>query len=377
MTAPATDVEELGAEPFRVLSLDGGGMRGIYTASVLHGLGAHFGVKPTPNASNFDVGSYFDLVAGTSTGGILACGLAYGQSTSELISLYEEVGKPLFKNPTPKSGWGSIWWAVRNSYRAANKPEPLRSKLESIFEDANLGDLYQRRKIAVCVPASRMMNAKPKVFKTPHIAKDYTIDPSVKVVDVCMATSAAPIFLPVAEILESEHLSQKGRYADGGLWANNPALIALIEALKICSREGQLKRPIQLLSVGTSGGVAGEKPGRSANLGSAGWKVGVEAANMSIELQGHAYHYMTGLVIEHLRALGQDICYARIPNPHVNEDQARTLGLDRADASAVGLLKSLGHQSAQDVLSICQKNDEPLATLVNGIFDRKLDHSIP
>ena len=371
MTERLATQGEQKAEPFRVLSLDGGGMRGVYTASVLHSISAHFGVGQTPDGCDFDVGGYFDLVAGTSTGGILACGLAYGKSTSELIALYDEVGEQLFRDPTPKGGLGALWWAIKNSYRAANQPGPLRRKLESIFEDATMGDLYQKRNVAVCVPASRTATAEPKVFKTPHIPGRYTIDLSAKVVDVCLATSAAPIFLPVAEIKESAHLTQTERYVDGGLWANNPTLIALIESLKICAQDaGQLKRPIQILSVGTSGGVAGEKPGRSANLGSAAWKVGVEVANLSIELQGHAYHYMTGLMIDHLRKLGQDICYARIPNPPVNEEQARTLGLDRADAVAVGLLKTLGHQSAQHVISVCQKGDGALATLVNGIFQK-------
>lgn len=358
-----------GSKPLRVLSLDGGGMRGIYTAAVLHGIGAHFATGKTANGSQFDVGSHFDLIAGTSTGGILACGLAFGQSTGQLISLYEDVGPKVFKDPTPKSGLGSIWWAIQNGYSSANKAKPLRAKLASIFGDLTFADLYTKRSIAVCIPASRMMNSKPKVFKTPHLP-EYTIDPTVRIVDACLATSAAPIFLPVAEILDSEHLTHKTRYVDGGLWANNPTLIALIEALKMCAQaNGQLKRPIQILSVGTSGGVAGETPGRRANLGTAGWKVGVEVANMSIELQGHAYHYMTGLMVEHLRALGQDVCYARIPNPHINDNQSKALGLDIASRKAIDLLKSLGNQSAQDVLSICRKNEEPLATVVNDIFN--------
>ena len=97
---------------------------------------------------------------------------------------------------------------------------------------------------------------------------------------------------------------------------------------------------------------------------------------MSIELQGHAYHHMTGLLVNHLRKLDQDICYARIPNPSINEEQARALGLDRADTAAIRLLKTLGDQSAQDVISVCQRQDGPLATLVNGIFKQKLDPTL-
>ena len=352
-------------------------MRGIYTAAVLHRLSAHFQVSAAPDGSKFDVGRRFDVIAGTSTGGILACGLAYGKTTSQLISLYEDVGPKVFKKPVPKGKKASIWWTFRNRNHAANKPDELRRKLRSIFGKETLSDLYRKHSVAVCLPASRMLDGTPKVFKTPHLS-DYTVDGVIQIVDACLATSAAPIFLPVAEITESDDTTHKSRYVDGGLWANNPTLIALIEALKICGRsDAQLKRPIQILSIGTSGGVAGETPGRPADLGTGAWQVGVGVANMSLELQGHAYHHMTGLIIDHLRLSGQDVCYARIPNPSINEDQARTLGLDRAGKDAVSLLKSLGDQSAQHVLSLCRRNEEPLAKLVNDIFDHQPNASTP
>src|SRR5712691_9675444 len=93
------------APPFRVLSLDGGGMRGTYTATYLDrvasGFAQHRGI------ALLDIGAAFDLIVGTSTGGIIACALAAGVPLADVVTLYSEHGGSIFSRPLP-SGLGGV-----------------------------------------------------------------------------------------------------------------------------------------------------------------------------------------------------------------------------------------------------------------------------
>ena len=96
-------------KPYRVLSLDGGGMRGLYTAALLKSLSQQFG-----KSSKKDIGKGFHLIVGTSTGGILACGLAAGIPIDEIMEIYSKAGKDIFTNPMPNdsSDLKKLSWAV-------------------------------------------------------------------------------------------------------------------------------------------------------------------------------------------------------------------------------------------------------------------------
>ena len=272
-------------KPFQVLAIDGGGIRGLYSTALLHSIAAHF----EPNATDgYEIGRHFDLIAGTSTGGILACGLGAGKTTKELIALYREIGQKLFVDPQPDGTWATLRWAWRNLTKGG-KP------FGAVAACAHGHPWRRDARINLCTaqdrplpfPPCRLHDWTPKVFKTPH-SPNLTRDRDVTLVDACMATSAAPIFLPVAEIVEAAHESTLGRYVDGGLWANNPVLIAMLEAIDLCTdADGKhLTRPIVILAVGTSGGAPGDAPGSKVDRGMLGWKFGGEAAGMSIEVQG-------------------------------------------------------------------------------------------
>src|SRR5215472_8002257 len=83
----------------RVLSLDGGGMRGTYTATYLDRVASTFAKRRGLEA--LDIGAAFDLIVGTSTGGIIACALAKGIPLSEVVTLYQEQGRQIFTKPLP------------------------------------------------------------------------------------------------------------------------------------------------------------------------------------------------------------------------------------------------------------------------------------
>ena len=180
---------------FRVLALDGGGIRGLYTATLLKELDGYFVQDVEGSIKN--LGSRFDLITGTGTGGILACGLAGGVPVERIIDLYERHGPLIFKDPKPSGRVSLFLWLCRHSFGAANKAAALRKGLEEIFGDATLASFFGANRVALCIPSIKMLNQRPKVFKTPH-APHLRIDGRYRVVDICLATSAAPVLLPLA-----------------------------------------------------------------------------------------------------------------------------------------------------------------------------------
>ena len=212
---------------FRILSIDGGGIRGVFPAAFLRELErVHTGGR--------SIGEYFDLVAGTSTGGILALGLAAGFTASDLQELYVERGREIF--PRPFGGWlgrviGRLWYlgSARYSQKA------LRNVLSEKLGDLTLGD----SRVRLCIPCFEGRHSEVYVFKTPH-HPDYRTDRFDPMIRAALATSAAPVyFRPLVE----------GGYTfvDGGVWANNPSMLAVVEAMTAFDVE---RDRIEVLSIG-------------------------------------------------------------------------------------------------------------------------------
>jgi uncharacterized protein len=197
--------------PFHILSLSGGGYFGLYSVSVLAGIEEKVG-RP--------VARCFDLMAGTSVGGIIALGLAAEVSAAEIKSAFERNGTAIFSDrPAPTTWSGTLRDFGRYLRKPKYRPDALRRTIvELVGEETRIGGL----KHPVIVPAVNLTKGRPQVFKTPHNI-DFCSDLHLKVVDVALATSAAPTYFPVAEIGDA-------LYADGGLYANSPDLLALHEA---------------------------------------------------------------------------------------------------------------------------------------------------
>jgi patatin-like phospholipase/acyl hydrolase len=215
--APGDDHSDL---PFRILTFDGGGLKGLFAAAVLAELERDL---------NVTIADHFDLVVGTSTGGLIALGLAAGRSPSELVEFYVRRGPAIF--PARRSR------AVLQMIRAKHDPTPLREALEDILGDRLLGQSTKR----VVIPAYSMDENDVYLFKTPHHER-LRRDARESMVDVAMATTAAPTYLPAARL-------RNHRLVDGGVWANNPVLVGIAEAVSM------LKAPldrIQVLSFGTT-----------------------------------------------------------------------------------------------------------------------------
>lgn len=219
----------------RILSLDGGGIRGAFSASFL---------ATIEQRLDHPVGKYFDLVAGTSTGGIIALALGKGMSAQEIVSLYETMGRKVFR----KRG---VFGIFRTKYDNA----ALRETLNASFADTTLAE----SRVRLVVPAYDVGARAGVLMKTPHCA-DYVRDGRRPLVEVALATAAAPTYFP---IVDDEHGS---KLVDGGIFANNPAVIATAEAV---FKLQWPREQIQLLSVGTTRSVTTVPP---HGAGLFGWR---------------------------------------------------------------------------------------------------------
>ncbi|QXD16119.1 patatin-like phospholipase family protein [Rhodocaloribacter litoris] len=214
---------------FRILSLDGGGIRGLLTAVLLEQLDA-----AVPGWRR-----HTDLIAGTSTGGIIALGLAHGLSPTDLRALYYQKGKDIF--------YDTAFDDIRDLGRAVGAEYDnryLRRELERIFGDATLSTLGQK----VLIPAFDLDNEDPEPDKRTWKPKFFhnfggrDSDGAVRVADVALYTSAAPTYFPTVD-----------GYIDGGVIANNPSMAALAQTQD--RRARIIGRPtvddVVLLSIGT------------------------------------------------------------------------------------------------------------------------------
>ena len=235
-----TSKDQQVAGPYRVLSLDGGGMRGIYTAAFLARLADQFGrIRGEPA---LDLGRGFDLIAGTSTGAIVGCALAIGRPMAEIVDLYREHGPKIF--PHRIDGRGSaIFRATQGSRYVRAGDKALRKALEAVLSDTTMLDVYSGRGISLCVPAVLMSEHRAWVFKKTPCSG--VRDENYPLVDICIATSAAPIYRSLAAIDDPDTSGgPKQIFADGGLWANNPILVGLVDALTVAAPD----RPIEIFS---------------------------------------------------------------------------------------------------------------------------------
>ena len=211
----------------RILSIDGGGILGAFPAAFLAELELD---RP--------IGSYFDLIAGTSTGGILALGLGMGMRASEILDLYEKRGSEIFGG-----GRGALAdflvrnfrrarWCFRNKYDL----ERLRKVLRDVFGEKRIGEAKTR----LVIPAWNSLAKSVHIYKTAHHPRLKT-DYKSSVVDAALATSAAPSYF-------QRHVTRHGvGLVDGGIWANNPVAVAVVEAVSVLGWPGE---SLHVLSLG-------------------------------------------------------------------------------------------------------------------------------
>ena len=348
--------------PVRVLSLDGGGMRGTYTATYLDRVAATFAKRR--GVAALDVGAAFDLIVGTSTGGIIACALAAGVPLTEVVRLYVEHGPSIFSRQLPEGllGVGPDIWRRHRALAAGT--ESLRTALTERLGTQTLGEIYRERGIALAMPAVEMSQHRGWVFKTPHLKGTNHRDDNYQLVDVCLATSAAPVYRSLAAI---DHPDGNGTgfnvFADGGLWANNPVLVGLVDALDL-TQPGQ---GIHIFCLGTCPMPAGDQVAKAdVDRGLPEWKFGGEAAGLSIDAQQFAFDHMAKKLACHV---DRKCAVIRFPSEKVPAALIPYLGLDETRQEAIQALINQARTDADMTNSRCAYADaDPEAALICALF---------
>jgi uncharacterized protein len=205
-----------GQRDMRILSIDGGGIRGILPASVLALCEARFtGGRPA--------GQFFDYIGGTSTGGIIALGLSLGMPSQDILDLYLSHGAEIF--PPPRHSKYKLIRKVQQVWRFRRdlgRYRYERDALEKHLRDAYGDHLLGHAKTRLVIPSFDDYT-EVNLFKTPH-HPDFQLDWKDSMLKVALATSAAPTFFKL-------YKNGDTYYADGGVWANNPAMQIVVDAL--------------------------------------------------------------------------------------------------------------------------------------------------
>ncbi|MDP8212131.1 MAG: CBASS cGAMP-activated phospholipase [Candidatus Zapsychrus exili] len=262
---------------FKILSIDGGGIRGLIPAMFLEEI-----EKSLPEP----IWKYFDLVCGTSTGGIIALAIAVEKKMSEIREIYEKDGYEIFplenKNNLIKSAISNINMLFGHGEKYPSSF--LEKKLKTVFK---INDDYYRMndsKLGVCIPSINISKGQVGIFKTPHKVvipkkEKFFSDENLEMWNVARATSAAPTYFKTTKINSSF-------YIDGGLFANNPSLVGIIEARR-CNFD---LSEISLLSLGTGGSTYQIDDKRAEKMNLLNWggvkgifEISLESQSNSIE----------------------------------------------------------------------------------------------
>ncbi len=298
---------------FQILALSGGGYLGLYTAEILARLEERAG-RPLARC--------FDLVSGTSVGGILAIGLALEVPAADMRDMFERRGEVIFsRRGRPRFGW---WDARRSIFRPKYDGKELRRAVaDMIGADTRIGDLKHR----LLVPAVNMTKGSVQMFKTGH-HQNFQNDPKRSAIEVAMATSAAPTYFPLAEC-------EQAQFADGGLVANAPDMCALHEARHFLKQDVS---NVSILSIGTTSTGFSARRSLGRNLGSWKWMSRGRLFSTIVSAQQQLVDY----ILSH--DLGDR--YFRIDAIQSPEQQA-DLALDVANEPARGSLLGLAEGSFQ------------------------------
>lgn len=303
---------------FNILSLSGGGFLGLYSIAVLAALEKEAGGP---------IARRFDLIAGTSIGGIIALGLADEIPAVDILRAFEENGTAIFSTrPASQGVLGLIGDLRRSLFKPKYRADALRETIASLLGTKKIGDLKHR----VLVPAVNLTKGRPQVFKTPH-HPDFRTDLHRLAVDVALATSAAPTYFPLAEIGDA-------LYADGGLFANSPDLLAVHEAIHF------LRQPddaVHLLSVGTTTAQYSFAHANGRNLGLLGWVRDQRLVSAMIASQQQSVDFMTRhrLADRYLRL-----------DALQSKEQERHLALDVATPEAQKTIRGLAESTVQEAI---------------------------
>ena len=206
---------------FKILALDGGGIRGLYTSIILEKIQENFSI-------NFK--EDFDLLVGTSTGSIIASCIALDVPIKKITELYEIEGKNIFSKRCYRF----------RAFQSKYKKDGLKNVLNKKFKNIKLGEIEK----PLMIVSADMLNDNVYIHKSNYLAKieNHTRDKETKLSDAVLSSCSAPTYF------NPQRLNNGYFLCDGGIWANNPSILGFTEAV---SKFKQTIDKIFILSIGT------------------------------------------------------------------------------------------------------------------------------
>jgi len=298
------------AEKFRILSIDGGGLRGVVPVLILREIERRTGKKIT---------DLFDLIAGTSTGGLIACGLTVSDNgidpkytIADIEKIYTDRGKDIFPEK-------NFLKTLISNITSLKKPKYSANGLQQVLEE-----LFGQRRMSSCikpvfVASFDLFNNEALLFKSRH-ALNYP-ENNALLVDVCRATSAAPTYLPAYKFI---YENKQRVCVDGGIFMNNPSMGALIEVTKYHEKAPYNHPDLKLADVSILSLGTGHYTGEIARQQVESWGL-LDWASKITDVMMQAVNQTTTYETEELLSAGN---FLRI-NPHILD----TRFADMADSS--------------------------------------------
>ena len=248
---------------FHILALDGGGTRGIYTAQLLARIEQTLQIR---------IKTCFDLIAGTSTGSIIAGAAVSDIPMQDIVELFETETPHIFRRR---------WYRIP-LFLSKYPSEKLAQILAAHLPATPLGEI----ETPLMITSSEITKSEVQIFRSNYTGKvgesDYSVN-GVGLRDAILASCSAPTFFAPKSLHNS-------LLADGGLWANNPSTIAFTEALSVFGREAS---EVRMLSIGTGHSV---NMYRIDALNSYGWG-GAKLTSYVMTLQSQASANMAKLLL--------------------------------------------------------------------------------
>lgn len=297
---------------FNILALSGGGFRGLFAAHILQKLEERFNRAAAPS---------FDLFAGTSIGGIVACALAVGVGPKKICKEMQDRGEMIFGGVSIARRSGQF---LRSLITAKHSDAPLRDAIKQIL-GPSANQKLSKLPVPLLIPCVSYSGAAPLLLRSAGLAGADASD--VTLLEACLATSAAPTFFP-AQIVNKEVV------VDGGLIANAPDFVAITQWLR-AKGTAQLGK-VHVLSIGTAGESLQRGGTPRIRSGVIGWLIGHRLVELTLAAQEQ-------LAVEEVATLLGNRFLRVDAKP--NKEQQKFLALDRADKGAIDTLTQMANNS--------------------------------
>jgi len=250
-------------KPFRILCLDGGGIRGVITARMLQEV-----EKQIREHHQQSLAEYFDMIAGTSTGSLLASAVSMGYTSQDLIGLYQDKGLEIFpyQSLASPSRWKLFFRYGLSAPKFSNDglikvltelPMFQQDGKHVLLKEVGKPPGETQPKSILLILAYDAKYRNTTFFTNYHPASPKRWYDNLPLWKVCLASAAAPTFFPACDLTNTESgtvetgetVSETWSFphVDGGVAANNPSLCAIAQALML----GHRLEDIELLSIGT------------------------------------------------------------------------------------------------------------------------------